>query len=78
MRISFDVSGHPAPHTLQYFFNGVQLSPGQSSSGHVTVESEGTLLIKGADRFDEGVYSLLARNDFGEATRETHLFVLCE
>ena len=83
VRITFDILAHPAPHTLQYFFNGLPLDLSQGSSSSdgrmmLVADRKGTLLIKNVRRSDEGVYSLLAVNDYGEDTSQTHLFVLCK
>lgn len=82
--ITFDILGHPSPHKLTYFLNGVQLSAEQSSmtteSFRVVIlaDQKGSLLIRDVRRSDAGVYSLFAKNAFGESSGHTRLIVQCK
>ena len=80
--IIFDYLGRPPPYVLNYFFNDVKLEVDQSGtnseSGRVVLQANqnGSLLIKDVRRSDAGVYSIFARNVFGENSGSTRLIVL--
>ena len=76
--ISDNVSGSPVP-TLQWQFNGVDLSDGPGPSGSSTVSgtTSSTLTILNPQYpGDQGMYSLIAQNGAGKATNDTVLTVL--
>ena len=82
--ITFEYLGRPPPYVLNYFFNDVKLELDQSDSnaesGRVMLQANqnGSLLIKDVRRSDAGVYSIFARNIFGENSGSTRLIVLCK
>jgi hypothetical protein len=87
--ITFDLLGHPPPDSLQYFMDGTPLDlltdhenngvggAGDSDRISLLADRPGSLLIRGAQRTDSGVYSLMAVNSVGEGTASTQLIVLC-
>ena len=77
--ITFDLLGHPSPHTLLYFFDDVQLELDQVDSRlSLVADRRGSLLIRDVYRTDAGVYSLRVLNSLGEDTASTRLIVLCK
>lgn len=77
--ITFDLSGHPSPHSFLYFFNDIQLRVDEADSRFKSVaDRDGSLLIRDVRRNNSGVYSLTARNSLGEDTAHTHLIVQCK
>ena len=80
--ITFDYLGRPPPYVLNYFFNDVELEvdPSGSNAESVVLQANqnGSLLVKDVRRSDAGVYSVFARNIFGENSGSTRLIVLCK
>ena len=79
--ITFNLLGHPSPDTLQYYMDGISLDLTENDSGDssnrisLLADRPGSLLIRGVQRIDAGVYSLQARNSVGESTASTQLIV---